>query len=211
MIHIKKAKIVCILLAVILIVSVVNIPFWWLKGKLGEFQEWYPMIGIGLWLIKWLLILGTLLAVFYLFAQIPRLAYEKASLFTLFVLLSWKIGENHPFTRVPMYHSFPDYAYVFYLEDENQQVIPFKPVSKLHAPEVSHLYFSALRDRGIKYGKGQEDSLFVLYELGEEMYSNISWKIDPFETCASLRRTQYQLNDGVLKVTDKILYERCME
>jgi hypothetical protein len=60
--------------------------------------------------------------------------------FLLYVALSWWLPEFHPFSRYPMYSSFPNYAYSFYVSDSAGQLIPYKKYFKTRASEVSHQY-----------------------------------------------------------------------
>lgn len=64
-------------------------------------------------------------------------------------------GETHPFSRYPMYSSFPNWSYVFYITDKEDKIIPFENIN-IHGAEVSHLYYLLSEDLQILCGDFQE-------------------------------------------------------
>lgn len=199
------------LAAFLTLILLIITPFWWTTGGLEEFKTWYPDWGILLWIVKWIFILISITSGLYLLSLLHKPVRENTFLFFLFVALSWRIGEQHPFSRIPMYHSFPEHAYVFYLEDQNNLLIPFKTISRLHAAEMSHLYYSALKNRNISYGKGREDSLVNYYHIGLEVFENIDWYSEEDKVGLKLKRKLLITQNDKLIEEEKILYEKSLE
>ncbi len=77
------------------------------------------------------------------------------------------INENHPFSRFPMYSSFPNWSYSFFFTDSNNRFIPSQ---KFHVSggELSHLFYSICESVQIQYGDGMESSR-ALKQVGNEM------------------------------------------
>jgi hypothetical protein len=187
------------------------IPRWWTIGSLSEFNTWYPAFGSLVWVFKNLALLALsfiFLYFFFLFRKKPNNAVFD--IFITFVILSWIIGEQHPFSRIPMYHSFPNYAYVFSLSDKNDRLIPLQNVSPLGAAELSHLYYTSLYNHEILYGYAREDS-FNLEIIGADMINNTPWINPNFlaDSCFYLNRQYFFVSDKGFKVINKVIYDSC--
>ncbi|MEM7104570.1 MAG: hypothetical protein AAF502_15645 [Bacteroidota bacterium] len=63
---------------------------------------------------------------------------QKSSITLIFVLSSLTIGDFHPFARFNMYSSFPNWAYFFYITDQNEEVIPLQEYFNTFSGELSH-------------------------------------------------------------------------
>lgn len=77
------------------------------------------------------------------------------SVFLLYGIGYLVFGETHPFSRYPMYSSFPNWSYVFYITDKEDNIIPFEQIN-IHGAEVSHLYYLLSEDLQILCGDFQE-------------------------------------------------------
>lgn len=75
--------------------------------------------------------------------------------FLLYAIGYLVFGETHPFSRYPMYSSFPNWSYVFYITDKEDNIIPFEQIN-IHGAEVSHLYYLLSEDLQILCGDFQE-------------------------------------------------------
>ena len=76
-------------------------------------------------------------------------------------------GEAHPFSKFPMYNSFANWSYVFYITDNNDSLIPCK---KLHTTggKLGHNFYAICNKKNIGYGDGLESNL-ELKKIGFEM------------------------------------------
>jgi hypothetical protein len=91
-------------------------------------------------------------------------------IFVPYVFLSALIGEFHPFTRVPMYSQLPNWAYVFYLTDDDGNVLyihQYFPFTR-HTGAVAHFFYSYCNEHKIPYGDRRE-SPEQLEEAGNAM------------------------------------------
>lgn len=185
---------------------------WWFWGTIKEFKDWYPRIGLILWLLKLVLGGGVLLGTLYYVRFIPFKKLASVYLFFVFIISSWLIGEQHPFSRYPMYNSFPNYAYIFVLENKQNEHLPLIKYSRLNSAEISHLYFSALKKNQIlEYGMGVEDDFVDRLNIGEEMFEQIKWKETKDSlSCLKLSRIFLKIESGKLLKQEKTLYESCL-
>lgn len=83
-------------------------------------------------------------------------AFRGIYLGLFYVAFSLVIGEQHPFTLVPMYNGFPNYAYSFYMTTANGKLLPFKNYFKCKDDYPSHLYGSICDKNGINAGNEME-------------------------------------------------------
>lgn len=103
-----------------------------------------------------------------------RRVIKKYSAYFGLIVLTFIVKEFYPFSFYPMYNQFPNYAYVFYILDENNHKIDRFMV--VDHEELSHLFFSVCEQQSIKYGEGIE-SAEELEKVGEEVIRQaLSWE-----------------------------------
>ena len=108
-------------------------------------------------------------------------------------------GEIHPFSRYPMYSSFPNWSYVFYITDKHDKIIPFETMN-IYGAEVSHLYYFISEDLQILCGNFQE-SKEDLDLLGTKMIEIIKVQTDFDHPFIKLYRCGYYLeNDSIIRI-----------
>lgn len=126
----------------------------------------------------------------------------------LYLLLSLFIGEQHPFTRVPMYSSFPNYAYSFYLSDSANNLLPLATYYHLADDELSHHYSSICEGKKNPYGN-QIETAEQLQSVGKLMFE----KLKPYQYASlstekmRLHRVCYYLSENKIRQTDIVLFE----
>ena len=140
---------------------------------------------------------------------------RKVFLFIFYIVATVVIGkEFHPFSRFPMYSTFPNYSYSFYLHNERGELVPFtKYFSAKKSGNVSHQYFSFFDFKGYNSGFGTEDSI-QLNEAGKELMHEIviSHRLRAFDFDSLLLfRRCYYLQKGTICYNDKLLYEQVAE
>ncbi len=125
-----------------------------------------------------------------------------------YIALSALIGEVHPFTRMPMYSYVSNYAYSFYISNEQGKLIPIKDYFNYKADDLTH-HFSAICERqNIPYGFGKED-ITVLKSVGETMLTQMMHhqrKPIPAHKI-QLHRIYYYLQNDSINKTDLMMYE----
>ncbi len=75
--------------------------------------------------------------------------------------------EVHSFSRFPMYSSFPNWSYSFYLTNESDEIIPFSNL-ETDGSAVGHLYGSVSQELDILYGDFMESEV-ELQKIGDRM------------------------------------------
>ncbi|MFM6935220.1 MAG: hypothetical protein ACKOXP_07230 [Flavobacteriales bacterium] len=85
----------------------------------------------------------------------------------IFVCGSFLLGEFYPFTKFPMYSSFPNYSYVFYLTDSKGTFVPLNKYN-MYGGAFSHVFFSTANDLQIQNGYGKETK-DELSRIGQKM------------------------------------------
>lgn len=118
--------------------------------------------------------------------------------------------EFHPFSLFPMYNSFPNWGYVFYVENERGEVVPFRTKFSVNkdAGNVAHNFYTYSNLHQLDYGYGVE-SPSHLKNAGKEMMAMII-KNEPldkldFDTLKLYRRYYFLENDDI-KHKDDLMY-----
>lgn len=126
----------------------------------------------------------------------------------VYVVLSLLIGEQHPFTLVPMYSNLPNYAYSFYLSDDKGQILPFAKYFKCADDYPAHTYNAICEDKKISYGNGLETEE-QLAEIGKQMIAELKehqYALLP-KGQVQLHRINYFMENDSLKEVDSKMYE----
>jgi hypothetical protein len=121
-------------------------------------------------------------------------------------------GETHPFSKFPMYSSFENWAYAFYITDANDSLIP---CLKLHTRggNLGHSFYTICNKKHISYGDGLE-SKSDLNKIGLEMMQLVLNKPENIkmknEKLKLWRIFFYYKNDSIIKL-NQMIYEINME
>lgn len=136
---------------------------------------------------------------------------SKYLLLISYVVISLLIGkEFHPFSTFPMYSSFPNYGYVFFLKNEKQQIVNFdRNFSEAkNAGYVAHTFYSFCGSHHYSCGFGKEEPTH-LKEAGKALLEMI---VKDENTAALgcdsllLYRRFYHLENEQLIYQDDLLY-----
>lgn len=142
---------------------------------------------------------------------------KRYFIFLFYVAVSLMIGrEFHPFSTFPMYDSFPNWGYVFFLKNEKGEVIPYgknlRDGKTKNAGYVGHTFYSYMQQNHFTYGDGKEDSS-QLHSVGRTLMemilqgeSNESFKFDTLR----LYRRYYYLRNEQLDYRDDMIYEQAL-
>ena len=132
--------------------------------------------------------------------------YAKWGLSTFGVALFYIFGmlffrETHPFSRFPMYSSFPNWAYSFYIANKTNRVIPLSSVDT-DGVALGHLYGSVAGELNISYGNFME-SEDDLRKIGDRMMEIVLESRDSSEAGLRLYRKAFYYNkDSITEQTD---------
>jgi hypothetical protein len=121
-------------------------------------------------------------------------------------------GETHPFSLFPMYNSFTNWSYVFYITDQNDSLIPCNKL-RTTGGKLGHNFYAICNKKNIGYGNGLESNL-ELKKIGFEMMQmvlnkpkNIKMKNEKLKLW---RTFFYYKNDSIMQL-NQMIYETNME
>ncbi|RKS99661.1 hypothetical protein [Flavobacterium sp. 123] len=136
--------------------------------------------------------------------------YKFIAIALFYMFFSLIIGETHPFSCFPMYSSFPNWSYAFYLADENDKLIPAEQFQTTGG-KMGHTYYSVCSSKKILYGNGMESDK-ELQTIGKEMMDLIALnnKSAKYSNIA-LHRIYFFYQNDTIKQQNKIIYERNFE
>jgi hypothetical protein len=120
--------------------------------------------------------------------------------------------EFHPFSKYPMYSSFPNYSYSFYVADGKDSLLPFMQNFKVQANEIGHIYVEICEEHQFKHGFGMEtDSQLRI--VGQELLGTIikARKMTLSTDSVSIHRKYYFFEGGKIKNHDEQLCKRKVE
>lgn len=133
-----------------------------------------------------------------------KFLFTTFGVFLLYCLGFLTFGETHPFSRFPMYSSFPNWSYVFYITDEEDHIIPFEDIN-IHGAEVSHLYYLLCEDLGIRSGDFEESNK-ELEILGSKMLAILKEQQQfNYDTLKLYRKGYYLENDSIISLTELMI------
>lgn len=142
------------------------------------------------------------------------MAIRHYIIFIFYVAVSLCIGhEFHPFSTYPMYNSFPNWGYVFYLQDTKGKLLPYSKVMRdartKNAGYVGHTFYSFMERENCRYGDGHEDTA-CLRRAGAALMQMIWMDEDKSRAGVDstlLVRRFYYIQDGQMRYRDDVMYE----
>jgi hypothetical protein len=119
------------------------------------------------------------------------------------------LRETHPFSRFPMYSSFPNWSYLFYFSDGENELIPSDKFS-VNAGHVAHFYYSFASANDIVCGNFSETAE-DLHTIGKAIVSNYvdsaQIKYNSIEGL-KLHRVGFLYQNDSIKIIDELMYEK---
>ena len=82
----------------------------------------------------------------------------KIIVFVLYLVCSLVFGEFHPFSKFPIYSSFPNWSYCFFIQNTKGDTLFWDKELGTYEASVSHMYSSICQYENIKYGHGMESA-----------------------------------------------------
>ena len=121
-----------------------------------------------------------------------------------YVLLCLLIGEEHPFSRVDMYNSFPLTSQAFYISDTRGKLIPLQKHFKYSSGNLAHNYY-AIQDRL----SGTTPDSVLCHKIAVLLYRQLKqYQISSFEQdTVQLRRMTFSYSQNELLQTSEVIYE----
>ncbi len=140
-------------LCILVISLIIYIKYeWWWYGSLNDFKFWYTNFGLLIWGFKSLYLIAILILVletlYFLINQTIN------SLFFSIIIITFLVGEIYPFSFYPMYNNFPNFSYVFYIEDDKGKNL--KEYLLVSHAGLSHIFFAQCEVLKIQSGLGME-------------------------------------------------------
>jgi hypothetical protein len=132
---------------------------------------------------------------------IVRKVLDSIGVFVAYCAISLAIGEWHPFSKFPMYSSFPNWSYAFYLSDEAEEMIPWWSAFQVDAVHMAHRFYGICQHNGIAYGHGMESAVELRF-IGNEMLKSVQDGYQlPYEKELNLYRRHFFVEgDSIIHV-----------
>jgi hypothetical protein len=101
--------------------------------------------------------------------MVKQILFKTKTIVIIFIYLIGLMifGEVHPFSEFPMYNSFANWSYAFYITDDNDSLIPCRKLNT-RGVNLGHSFYAICNERNIDYGDGLE-SIDDLNKVGFEM------------------------------------------
>ena len=133
-------------------------------------------------------------------------------LFVFYVISCKIIGDHYPFARYDMYSTIPNYAYSFYITDENG--VPLDSLFNNMRGLLSHQYSSICEKHKYTHGYGRETDE-ELEIIGEEMIEAILSAVTDEISLASktlyIYRIHFFMDKREVKKNEKLLFEKILD
>ena len=141
------------------------------------------------------------------------MSMKKYVIFVGYVVVSLLIGKDiHPFSRYPMYDSFPNYSYSFYVADDDNQPVYFMNNFKTQANEIGHMYSEICEEHNFNHGMGLETDSQLTVVGGELLDYIIRAREKKLVTDSlSIHRVYYLFENDKIIRHDKQLCKRKVE
>lgn len=125
----------------------------------------------------------------------------------VYLILCMLIGEVHPFTQMPMYNKFVNYAYSFKVTDKEGKVIPVNRHYRANCGSLAHKFYAISNSLGVNCGFEKETTL-ELQLIGKQLMKELqaSRKTNPPADTICLYLVNHSFeNDSIVK-TERLMY-----
>lgn len=191
---------------------------WWFLAPLSLFKLWYPNSVYAIFILKLLLIFSFLFLVFNSFISIKKIWHfryifsfsrlNKVYIFIIFLLVSLYIKKS-PFSIYSMYNKFKENVQVFYIEDENNNLIALDDISNTQSSVISKMFYSYLSENNLSIKQVDNDiklrAEFGKYLIKESINPKLVRKKN-IEKISLYKKTFFIKNDS-LKFVKYKFYE----
>lgn len=169
---------------------------------------WYTKVGTAA--IKWHTYFATGAFIFSLLFLLPfrqvAIIKQHSWLFGCYAGLSLLIGEVHPFSTVPMYTSFPNYAYSFKLTTTKGQLTPITKYYHSSSDELSHQFYTIASNLHISNADFEDPN--NLRTIGKIMFANLQANVKNTPPADSLQLylVTYTRSQNTITTKETLLY-----
>ncbi len=169
---------------------------------------WYTQVGMAA-IKPHTYIVGILVFVWLFTIPVACISFIRKNLMVgiIYLILCLLVGETHPFTLMPMYNKFINYAYSFKVTDKEGKIIPVKQYYNTNCGSLAHKYYAIAQSLGINYGFEKETPK-ELELTGKQMLKELQERKKmnpPVDTiCLYLVNHSFR-NDSIVK-TEKLMY-----
>lgn len=131
-----------------------------------------------------------------------RKVLDRVGVFAVYCTISLTVGEWHPFSQFPMYNSFPNWSYAFYLADESGEMVPSWDAFEVDAGHLAHQFYGICQHHGIAYGHGMETEEELRF-IGDKMLESVDGKYRlAYDSELRLFRRHFLFEGDTLKYID---------
>ena len=129
----------------------------------------------------------------------------------VYLFLCLAIGENHPFSLVPMYDRFSNWAYVIYFSDQVGKALPSVKQFRIKSADLAHQY-STICERQDIHGYAEQETQSQLQQIGKVLMDKTlteSPNVKP-KGILQIHRICYFMEQDTIASHDVIMYETSM-
>lgn len=190
-------KILLLSLSVLFFLNLIEFNWWWL-GSFSEFKMWYKNLGSLIWVLK----IVVLFAWIFFTIKLIVNDYLKYPIFFTYVFFALVLKNQHPFSNLAVYDTFPKQSFLFFIEDENGSVYN-------HGIEYRSADLVDIFDTYLLKSKNTLDES-QLKMIGKKII-DITKKKNNFKgiKCYKLIRVTNYIEDRKFKSTKQVLYNEC--
>lgn len=190
-------KNILLLTSVLVFVVFVKYNWWWL-GSFSEFKVWYRNYGIIIWIFK----IVIFIIWFFFTIRLIYQGYIKYPIFFFYVIIALIVKNQHPFSNLAVYDTFPENSYLFYIEDQYGNV--FNHGINYQSADLVDVFDTYSKDMSVELDENQ------LSEIGKKIL-NITKNKNNYKgtNCYKLIRIKNYLEDKKLTSLKQMLYNEC--
>lgn len=110
-------KILMLLLSFLFFLTLIEFEWWWL-GSISEFKVWYKNLGLLIWILKGGFFFSWIIFTIKFIAR----DYIRYPIFCTYVFFALILKNQHPFSNLSVYNTFPENSFLFYIEDKDGKI-----------------------------------------------------------------------------------------
>lgn len=169
---------------------------------------WYNQVGMAA-IKQHTYIVGGVILLWLFTIPVSFIGFIRKSLMLglVYLILCLLIGEVHPFTKMPMYDRFVNYAYSFKVTDKAGNIIPANRHYRVNCGSLAHKFYVICNTLQVNCGFEKETTQ-ELQLVGKQLLKELeaSRKTNPpADTICLYLVNHYFDNDSIVK-TERLMY-----
>lgn len=194
-------KFIVVIQNVFLIYTFYEYKWWWFT-EIKEFNKWYQNYGTLIWISRIIVVIISFGLIFYYLKK----EFKSYPIFITYVILALLLKNQHPFSNLAVYTSFPPESFYYYIEDSSGNISEHD--LNYNSIDIVDIYDGYI----IRNGIVREITAYQKREAGKEIFDFVRGQNTGIKKgCFKVVQVKSFIENKKIKSNKTVLYEECIQ